>query len=125
MLQFSNVELALAALIVEAAIGYPVFVYRVIAHPVTWMGRLIAGLELRLNHPVRTGIRGRLRGVLAMIILLLTTSGAAAGLNEIASTGWIGAVLLVLASSSLLAQNSLRDHVLAVADALERHGLAG
>jgi adenosylcobinamide-phosphate synthase len=45
MHRLCNVELALAALLVEATIGYPAFVYRAIGHPVTWMGALLAHLE--------------------------------------------------------------------------------
>jgi cobalamin biosynthesis protein CobD/CbiB len=38
MHHLSNVELALAALLLEATFGYPAFIYRVIGHPVIWMG---------------------------------------------------------------------------------------
>ena len=44
-----TLPLALAALIVEALIGYPAPLYRAIGHPVTWMGRWLAWLEAILN----------------------------------------------------------------------------
>ena len=42
-------SLAAAALVIEAAVGYPQALYREIGHPVTWIGALIAALETRLN----------------------------------------------------------------------------
>jgi adenosylcobinamide-phosphate synthase len=121
MRHLSNVELALAALLVEAAIGYPAVVYRAIGHPVTWMGALLAVLEARLNRPAM----GKVRGICALVLLLAATAGVAVALERLFGFGWVGAVLLVVTASSLLAQNSLRDHVRAVADALDREGLAG
>ena len=43
--------LALVAVAIEAAIGYPEPLYRAIGHPVTWMGRWLAGLEALANRP--------------------------------------------------------------------------
>src|ERR1700729_3538958 len=51
--------LALAALIVEALIGYPAPLYRAIGHPVTWMGRWLAWLEAGLNRPEAGFLAGR------------------------------------------------------------------
>src|SRR5579862_6264512 len=105
MLHVSNVELALAALVVEAAIGYPAFVYRAIRHPVIWMGALVAGLDARLNGPNR----GHVWGVLALVILLLATAGATEALRNIFFwVGPVGVALQILAATSLIAQNSLR-----------------
>jgi len=116
MHHLSTIELALAALLLEAATGYPAFVYRAIGHPVTWMGALIALLEARLNHPSRPD--NRRRGIIAIVVLLAATAGAALVLDWI-----LPDVFIVLAATSLLAQRSLHDHVRAVADALETGGL--
>jgi adenosylcobinamide-phosphate synthase len=117
-------ELALAALLMEAAIGYPAVVYRAIGHPVTWIGALLATLETRLNKPDGTENRGRARGVLALALSLAATFAVALTIGHVFASGPIGAVLLVLIASSLIAQNSLHEHVRAVADALEHDGLA-
>jgi adenosylcobinamide-phosphate synthase len=125
LLHISNIELALAALLVEAAIGYPAVVYRAIGHPVTWMGALLAALETRLNSPGRTEKGRRARGMLALATLLAATFGVALTIDRMFAFGPFGAVLLVLTTTSLIAQNSLHEHVRAVADALEQDGLAG
>jgi adenosylcobinamide-phosphate synthase len=119
----SSIRLALSALILEAAIGYPQFVYRAIGHPVTWMGAMLDFLERRLNRG--SGGARRLLGVLTLILLLAATFFVSWVMTKLFSFGMIGWVLLVLVSSSLVAQRSLHAHVVAVAEALEKHGLEG
>src|SRR6185436_5973445 len=46
-----DAELALAALVLEACIGYPRALFALIGHPVTWIGRLLALLEGEWNQP--------------------------------------------------------------------------
>lgn len=123
MHRLCNVELPLAALLVEATIGYPAFVYRAIGHPVTWIGALLAHLEKRLNRSTAPDGQRRLLGVLVLVVLLATTGGAALAVDRVFSLGPYGAGLLVLAAASFVAQRSLNDHVRAVVEAMEREGL--
>jgi adenosylcobinamide-phosphate synthase len=123
MHHFSNVDLALAALLLEATIGYPAFVYRAIGHPVTWMGALLAGVETRLNSDVASERRRRSLGVVALAALLVTTAAVAVGLEWFFSMRLAGVGCLVLIATSLIAQRSLYQHVHAVAEALEQQGL--
>jgi adenosylcobinamide-phosphate synthase len=123
MQPLSNVELALAALLVEAAIGYPAFIYRAIGHPVTWMGALLTGLEARLNRAAAPDSQRRVFGSLTLAVLLATAAGATLAIDRISSLGSIWVGVLILAATSLLAQRSLHDHARAVADALENDGL--
>ena len=116
--------MALAALLAEAAIGYPAFVYRAIGHPVTWMGALLSALESRFNRTNLPAGWRRLLGVLTLASLLGVTGSAAIALDRALTFGLIGTGLLVLGAGSLLAQRSLHDHVRAVADALDKDGLA-
>jgi adenosylcobinamide-phosphate synthase len=120
----STIGLAAAAVLVEAAIGYPAFIYRAIGHPVTWMGALLAGLERRFNRDGDSLARRRMAGIATLAILLSFTAGAAWACDWATSFGLFGAALRILAATSLIAQRSLYDHVSAVADALEKDGLA-
>ena len=111
------------ALGIEAASGYPDALYRAIGHPVTWIGRLISGLERGLNR----GSEGRRRvaGCLALVLLLAGTGLPAWALTGLAL--WAGPLpalmLLGLLCASLPAQRSLNDHVAAVETALRGGGL--
>lgn len=110
-------------MLLEAAIGYPAFVYRLIGHPVTWMGALIAALEQRLNRLAAPFGQRRIAGILTLCILVAATAGITLALIRLAPQDFIGAALVILAAASLPAQRSLHDHVRAVADALRTGGV--
>ena len=65
----------LAALLVEAAMGYPAWLFSAIGHPVSWIGALIAGLDRAWNH----GAGWRRRALGAMLLLVITGVAAGAG----------------------------------------------
>ncbi len=116
------------ALAVEGVFGYPDRLYRMLRHPVVWIGALIGGLDRGLNRPAFAPTVRRGFGVLAVAVLVLGTVGPAF-LVQSALIAWLRlpaalAVLAVLAST-LLAQRSLFTHVWAVADGLRRNGLSG
>jgi adenosylcobinamide-phosphate synthase len=116
-----SLPLALAALGLEALIGYPAPLYRVIGHPVTWMGAWLAQLELRLNRPGASFAARRALGALALVLYLAPVAlvaGAATRLLE--PLGAFGFAVLALLAASLPAQRSLDTHVRAVADGLDR-----
>lgn len=113
------------ALLIEAMAGYPDRLYRALGHPVTWIGRLIAALERRLNRGApRTR---RLGGILALTGLLATVTAVTLGLTALAAlTGHgFGLVILAILAASLPAQRSLFVHVRRVSAALRTEGLAG
>lgn len=113
------------ALIIEAAAGYPDWLYRALGHPVTWIGRLIDALDRGWNHGSHR--RRRLAGIAALLVLLLITGLAAIAMTALAGQAWplLAIVLLALAAASLPAQRSLYRHVAAVAHDLRREGLEG
>ncbi len=106
--------LAPLALLIERFAGYPPQLFKLIGHPVTWMGALINWFEARLN----TGSNRRLKGVVMLLLLLGT--GLAVSLIIVAITRRIpfGWVLEAILASSLLAQKELGRAVKAVADGL-------
>lgn len=107
------------ALITERVTGYPDKIYRQIGHPVEWIGWWIAWLERSLNDRNAPSLQSRLRGVLALVLLLApilaTTYPLALVLRDV-SGGWI---IEALIGTVFLAQKSLREHVEAVAVALD------
>jgi adenosylcobinamide-phosphate synthase len=116
--------LALAACLIEAAVGYPAPLYRAIGHPVTWMGAWLDWLEARLNRPALDFGRRRLLGIAALALYLAPVAALAWGATRLAPDGLVGFAALALIAASLPAQRSLEAHVRAVASALERDGLA-
>ena len=115
--------LTLAALALEACAGYPGIVYRMIGHPVTWMGQWLAFLERHLNQARWRPALRRWLGVLTLALLLVMAALPALALGYGLGTSLPGFVALALAASSMIAQRSLDEHVRAVAVALETGGL--
>lgn len=114
-----NIGLALAALLIEAAVGYPDWLYRTIGHPVSWIGRLIAFAERRLNLPALRREDRRMRGFYLMAGLLFFVGFLILVLQASLPASLLSQALLALLASTLLAQRSLYAHVRDVADALE------
>lgn len=119
--------LALVAAVIEAVVGYPDRLFRAIGHPVTWIARVITWVDRTWNSGGDSGLQQRLKGVL--LTLLLVGGSLLSGLLIVrllylllpADLAFAACALL---ASALLAQRSLDSHVTAVADALEKQGLA-
>ncbi len=119
----ATLPLCCLALAFEALFGYPAALYRVLGHPVTWMGALLAALEGRLNRPGSSLAHRRAAGILALLALLAATALVTVPLELVLSRSLAGSVLLAAVAASLPAQRSLDAHVRDVATALERNGL--
>jgi adenosylcobinamide-phosphate synthase len=115
--------LTLLALLIEDAFGYPNWLAQRIGHPVTWIGRLIDVLDLRLNRDGDDPARRRAAGVLALFIIIAITGTAAFLIARGLLFLPFGLVLVAVLASTLLAQRSLYAHVERVATALEDNGL--
>lgn len=110
----------LLALLLDAAVGDPPWLYRAVPHPVALLGRLVARGEAALNDPAASGSSRFRRGLCLSAGFVLAASGLGWALGESLSGlpgGWLAIAVL---ASSLFAFRGLYDHVKAVADALER-----
>jgi adenosylcobinamide-phosphate synthase len=119
-------DLALIAVATEAIIGYPDALYRLVGHPVTWIGRLIAWCDEAWNSPALSFEARRWRGVATILLLLAVAIAAGVAITAVLADVFPTIPALVLGgilASSLLAQRSLDAHVAAVAMALERDGI--
>ncbi|WP_377510856.1 adenosylcobinamide-phosphate synthase CbiB [Octadecabacter sp. R77987] len=105
----SDVAMALfLAMLLDAWLGEPRWLWSRVAHPAVIMGRAVGWLDQRLN----TGA-GRGEGVLALAVLVIGAGVLGWALQQLP-----GRVADVLVCAVLLAQKSLVDHVRAVADGL-------
>jgi len=111
----SPLSAILLALVIDALLGDPGWVWDRFPHPAALMGRLVALLDRRLNH----GRARRAKGVLALLVLILVTGLAAHAITLLPASN----LLAALAMGVLLAQKSLAQHVGAVAKALASGGL--
>lgn len=113
--------IALTALALDAALGWPTAFYRRLGHPVGLFARIIDRCETALNKPTRSFAARRGLGILTLLLLLIVAVGPAWAIQSwllaaLGGWGWIGVAILAWPA---LAQRSLFDHVRAVADQLD------
>ena len=100
--------LLVAALLMDAALGEPRWLWDRLPHPAVLMGRVVSALETRLN----AGDNRRTKGVLAVAALILC------GLVLGGVLSLFGPIVEVAVCAILLAQRSLVQHVDAVGQGL-------
>jgi adenosylcobinamide-phosphate synthase len=103
-----SVTLLIPALILDAALGEPRWLWDRLPHPAVLMGRAIGWCDRQCNDARRVS------GVLVMVGLGLAALALGWVLHALPDFG----VVEVIVVAVLLAQRSLADHVRAVADAL-------
>lgn len=112
----TSLPVAAVALLVERLLGYPNGLQDWIGHPVEWIGGLVARLDGAMNE----GDFRRMKGGIALAIVLAITPAVTLPLVlwlRRFESGWVFEALL---ASALLSQKSLEDHVSAVADGLNQ-----
>jgi adenosylcobinamide-phosphate synthase len=121
----SNPTILLLALLIDAAVGDPDWLYRAIPHPAVLAGRVIDWVDQGLNNLADSPAMRRFWGIVAVAFLVVTAL-AIGWLIEAALAyiplGWLIEAVLM---STLIAQNSLYRSVDAVAAGLDQAGLAG
>lgn len=117
---------ALLALAIDAAIGWPAALYRRIGHPVNAFAAIIRRCAAMWNVPAYSAAARRTTGGATVLILLVIAGGAGWGLTALFDRlfgGWSWIAIALLAAPGL-AQRSLFDHVRPVRDALAGGDLA-
>lgn len=104
----STAGLLCAALILDALLGEPDWLWRRAPHPAVLMGRIIGWSDARFNHGTARTAKGLV--VISGLVIVMGALGLFLSL--------LGPVIEVAVTAVLLAQRSLVDHVRAVADGL-------
>ncbi|WP_417693081.1 adenosylcobinamide-phosphate synthase CbiB [Roseibium sp.] len=117
--------LLLAALVLDAVVGDPDWLWRKLPHPVVWIGKLIETLDRRWNLKTHKSAQRKKAGIILLLVMLVGSLVVGSALHQLAASLPYGELIIVLAAAILLAQNSLYRHVAAVRNALRDDGLAG
>jgi len=118
-----SIAVTLLALLIEATLGYPDRVLRVIGHPVMWIGSMIDLLDRSLNRDTSVGARRKAMGFVAAFLIAAIPAVAGYAIERGLSLLSFGFVIAGILASTLIAQRSLHQHVARVAEALEHEGL--
>ncbi len=111
------------ALLLDGLLGDPAWLWARLPHPVVLMGRAIAALDRGWNSSARSCAQNKAMGALALAILVisaLVTGFLLEALFRRIPYGFFGIVLM---ASTLLAQRSLYEHILAVQRAFAEGGV--
>jgi adenosylcobinamide-phosphate synthase len=119
-----SIALAIIAMLIELCLGYPERLLHTAGHPVTWIGRLIGGLDRRLNRETDRPAVRRAAGVAALLAVLIGVGAIALVVERVLLSFPLGIFAAGLLASTLIAQWSLHRHVADVADALDQGGVA-
>ena len=106
------INLIIAALLLDALMGEPKWLWSRIPHPVRLMGGMINKIDILLNKNTHK----RLKGVLALFAMLVLVAGLGWGLTALPG----GDIIQVGVAAILLGQRSLVQHVSAVGKALRQ-----
>ncbi|QUS41057.1 cobalamin biosynthesis protein [Tardiphaga alba] len=115
--------LVVAALLLDAVIGDPDWLWRRAPHPVVWIGNGIGWLEQRLNRETWSKQARKLAGVLTVIVLVSIALLVGAFISDLLHGHWLGLLVEALIASLLIAQRSLYQHVARVHHAFAEGGL--
>lgn len=117
---------AILALALDAAVGWPGRVYRLIGHPVGVFAAIISRCEEAWNLPGASFARRRIFGVIT-VILLIAVAGGGGWIIQLYLAKWLGPfawIAVGILAFPGLAQRSLFDHVKVVQQALASGSLA-
>lgn len=101
----STATMLVVALVLDAILGEPKWLWSRLPHPAVLMGRVVNALDQSLNHGEHRRIMGAFT-VVALLALALTLGKVLA---------LFGPVVEVICAAILIAQRSLVDHVAAIA----------
>ncbi|MFT6089409.1 adenosylcobinamide-phosphate synthase CbiB [Sulfitobacter sp.] len=110
----------LIGFVIEAVFAWPARLFRLIGHPVTWLGRAITLLEARMNDAGQsTGVQ-KILGAALVIIILGGAVLPCIWISSVLPDGWVGVLIGGILAWPFVAARSLYDHVVAVARPLEQ-----
>ena len=112
-----NAVMLVIAMVMEALLGWPDWLYRKIGHPVSWIAKLITWCDTRLNRNSASSFRRKSAGIVTLLCCAGSAAVIAGGLAWLA--GMFTADLMYLfimgcLSWPFIASRSLYSHVRAV-----------
>jgi adenosylcobinamide-phosphate synthase len=124
MLLFENtLWVVLLAILLDAIIGDPNWLWSRLPHPVTLIGKLISYMDHNYNKTEHQRSARKINGILTLVLLISSAGFAGLALQYLLDFLPFGGILVALIGMTLIAQKSLYQHVARVRDALRNSGL--
>ena len=113
------------AMAIDAVLGWPEQLFRIAGHPVTWLGRLIDGVDTAWNRDSAPPTFRRTAGAIATLLVIALPTGLAWIVQAQLTTGWGHILVAGILAWPLVALRSLHDHLTAVAHPLQSEDIEG
>lgn len=107
------------AMAVDAQLSWPAWLFARIGHPVTWLGRLIHGVDAGWNRASDPPAFRRAAGVVAALFVIALSMALGWAIQAVLATEWSRVVIVGILAWPSVAMRSLHDHVAAVAGPLQ------
>jgi adenosylcobinamide-phosphate synthase len=106
------------AMAIDAALGWPERLFRLVGHPVTWLGRVIDRMDAACNRDSDPPTLRRAAGMVATLLVIAVPTFLAWVIQAQFGVGWCRILVIGILAWPLVALRSLHDHVTAVAHPL-------
>jgi adenosylcobinamide-phosphate synthase len=113
------------AMAVDAVLGWPERLFRLLGHPVTWLGRVVSEVDTRWNRDTDPAAFRRAAGVAATLLVIALPTALAWIVQDQLATAWSRILIAGILAWPLVALRSLHDHVAAVAHPLQLGDIEG
>jgi adenosylcobinamide-phosphate synthase len=107
------------AMAIDAVLGWPERLFRLVGHPVTWLGRLIDVLDRACNRDSDAPMSRRAAGIVATLLAIAVPTFFAWTIQAQLGAGWGRIFVIGILAWPLVALRALHDHVAAVARPLQ------
>jgi len=104
------------ALIIDAIIGDPAWLWRKLPHPVVWIGNVIFWLDERFNKSTDSRKARRRKGLLVLMFLVFLGTASGLALQVLINSFIMPWLFEAIVVAILLSGRSLYDHVVRVAE---------
>lgn len=123
LIEDDSFRVLLLALVIDALIGDPDWLWQRAAHPVVMIGWMVDRFDVALNNTSWSDAKRRAAGVLAIVVLVVGVSAVGWVVECALRAVPIGWVLEAVVASVFIAQRSLYEHVARVQQAFASGGL--
>ena len=113
------------ALAIDAVLGWPERLFRLLGHPVTWLGRLIDWTDAACNRSSHPPAFRRAAGLIATLVVIALPTILAIAVQAELTTSWSRIVIAGILAWPLVALRSLHDHLTAVERPLQSGDIEG
>ena len=116
-----NCLVILGAILIDIALGWPSLLFRLLGHPVTWLGKIINLLDANLNKSSYSDNTRKFNGCITLLICLILILIIFITIQKILAHIPFGIFIAMIFTWPLIAINSMHKHVKDILEDLKKN----